>query len=189
MGNEKQLLAAIRNGHEKSLDDLYATNKLKFFAYGRKLIKTEAVLEDIYQDAIITFYENVRTGKVKELKSSISTYVISIGKFMIYRHLKRSKNQLSFDDLQQSELDTFVLYIASVGEENPEVMRVKAAIERLGEPCRRLLQLFYYEERDNASIVEALGYANTDVVKSQKYRCLKSLRSIVEKQRNYGKEI
>lgn len=182
MDNENQLLAAIRNGDERSLDELYSVNKSKFFAYARGYLKDEAVLEDIYQDTIIAFYENVRTGKVRELKSSISTYIIGIGKFMMFGYLRKEKSAIRINDMESGELErVFHFYLETVQDENEALAVVRQAIQRIGEPCRTLLQLFYYEEKDNAAIMEMLGYANTNVVKSQKYRCLQTLKAIVEK--------
>ncbi len=182
MNDESQLIAAIRSGDERSLDQLYKSNKPKFLAYARGYLKDEAVLEDIYQDTIIAFYENVRTGKVRELRSSISTYIIAIGKFTLFGYLKKERAAVRINDMGTEELErVFKDYLETVRDEHESLAVVRHAIQRIGEPCRTLLQLFYYEEKDNAAIVELLGYANTNVVKSQKYRCLQTLKILVKK--------
>ena len=182
MENEQQLIGEIRRGNERVLDALYTANKVKFIRYASGMLQDTAALEDIYQDAIIAFYENVRTGKVTALKSSISTYIISIGKFMLYRYLRDRKPTTSLVAFEDQELDVaFSNYVDQLTDEDETVNVFQQAIVKLGEPCATLLKLFYYEDMQNNKIMQKLGYANTDVVKSQKYRCMQSLKLIVKK--------
>ena len=51
---------------------------------------------------------------------------------------------------------------------------------KLGSHCQKILELFYYQEKKLGDIVNALGYDNKDVVKSQKSRCIKQLRKLIE---------
>ena len=41
--------------------------------------------------------------------------------------------------------------------------------------CRKILILFYFEERNMADIARLLKFANADVVKAKKYQCKKAL--------------
>ena len=52
------------------------------------------------------------------------------------------------------------------------------SLDRIGEPCKSLLQEFYYHGSSMAIIVQKLGYKNEDAAKSQKYKCLVRLRAI-----------
>lgn len=178
---EVQLLSRIRNGDERTIDEIYVASKVQFFAYARKLLKDENSLEDIYQDTVIAFYENVRTGKITTLKSSITTYIIGIGKFVLYRHLKKTKTMSNIDDIDELDLGSVAnAYIEQIEDKETAIILQKA-IEKLGEPCTSLLRLFYYEEKDNKEIATILGYANADVIKSQKYRCMQTLKAIMKK--------
>ncbi|HNJ59041.1 MAG TPA: hypothetical protein PLH33_08390, partial [Chitinophagaceae bacterium] len=53
--------------------------------------------------------------------------------------------------------------------------------EQLGEQCRKMLTLFYYEEKKLEEIMHLMNYDNKDVVKSQKHRCLKQLKNLMGK--------
>jgi DNA-directed RNA polymerase specialized sigma24 family protein len=57
--------------------------------------------------------------------------------------------------------------------------RTQAALDRLGEPCRKLLLLYYWEEQSMESIASLMGMANADTVKSRKYQCKKALEALV----------
>ncbi|GGH21044.1 sigma-70 family RNA polymerase sigma factor [Sphingobacterium alkalisoli] len=178
---EVQLLSRIRNGDEEAIDEIYIATKVKFLAVARKLLKDENSLEDIYQDAVIAFYENVRTGKITSLKSSITTYIIGIGKYMLYRHLKNKKSTSNLDDVDELNIGVVLnSYIEQIEDKETSIILYRA-IEKLGDPCMSLLRLFYYEEKENVEIATLLGYANADVIKSQKYRCMQTLKAIMKK--------
>jgi len=56
---------------------------------------------------------------------------------------------------------------------------VRDALDRLGEPCRTLLILFYWEEASMEEIASRLGFANAETAKSKKYQCKKALEQIL----------
>lgn len=178
---EVQLLTQIRNGDERAIDEIYVTSKAQFLTFARKLLNDENILEDIYQDTVIAFYENVRTGKITSLKSSLTTYIIGIGKYILYRYLKKMKTMSNLDEIDELELGRVTNTYIEQLEDKERALMFQKAIEKLGEPCASLLRLFYYEEKENLEIATLLGYANADVIKSQKYRCMQTLKAIIKK--------
>jgi DNA-directed RNA polymerase specialized sigma subunit len=66
-------------------------------------------------------------------------------------------------------------------EERDEVLiqLIQSKLEQMGDSCRKILTLFYYEEKKIEDIVKMGDYANKDVVKSQKSRCLSHLKKLV----------
>lgn len=59
-----------------------------------------------------------------------------------------------------------------------ELRQANTAIEILGDPCKSLLQLYYYKQLGMEDITELLGYKNSDTTKNQKYKCIKRLQKI-----------
>ncbi|MCY1371621.1 RNA polymerase sigma factor, sigma-70 family [compost metagenome] len=130
---------------------------------------------------MIAFYENVRTGKIVSLKSSINTYLIGIGKYMLYHHLKTKKSMTELDQADEWALGQVTNAYIEQLEDQESGKRWQRAIEMLGEPCSSLLRLFYYEDKEHTEIAAILGYANADVIKSQKYRCMQTLKKIIKR--------
>jgi DNA-directed RNA polymerase specialized sigma subunit len=60
-----------------------------------------------------------------------------------------------------------------------EIKQLQKGLNQLGEQCKKILDLFYYQSKNLAAICKLLNYENTDVVKSQKSRCLKQLKQII----------
>ena len=53
------------------------------------------------------------------------------------------------------------------------------AIEKLGYPCKKLLECFYYKRMSWNEIAFALGYKSAASAKNQKYKYLERIRSAV----------
>ena len=59
---------------------------------------------------------------------------------------------------------------------------IKTAMKKLKEICRKLLILYYYEERSMEEIANELYLANPNVDKSKKYQCKKALIALDKNQ-------
>ncbi len=180
---DNTLFNALKKGSEIAFKKVYQDNRLLFLNFARKYgLKDEDIL-DMYQDAYIVFYENIGNGKLKELKSSISTYLIGIGKYKIMDKLRKDKKKITSEAMlkneQQidSEIKSFDL---SSEESNPQQLLLLKHFDLLGEKCKAILTLFYYKQYSIKEIMIACAYSNENVVKSQKSRCLKTLKEAIK---------
>ncbi|WP_026764106.1 sigma factor [Sediminibacterium salmoneum] len=81
------------NNKSFDLERVYTENREKFigFALGYSVSKDTAI--DIYQDAVVALMEQIKKNKPIAVKSSVATYLFAIGKYMLFHHLKKKKNQ------------------------------------------------------------------------------------------------
>lgn len=167
---DKQV-AALKNGDRREIEKLYNQYKSGFILFlGRYSLPREE-LTDIYQDSIVALIENARKGLMDNLEVELKTYLFAIGKFMVFKRLKKER-EISKEDLIFEWYDT--------GNEETEPAGLRAALNRLGGRCYELLNLFYYEGKKLDEIQVLMGYDKKDVLKSQKSRCLKQLKEIIE---------
>lgn len=133
---------------------------------------------DIYQDTFLRFWNNMRSGKIVEFTCEPKTYVFSIGKHLILdfiakknRHAAASQLYLpdSVEDRQQSEEDS-----------QHTVYLVRGALSKLEDKERRLIELYYFEQKDMRTIADLLGYKNADVAKKRKYEVFRKLCGMVK---------
>jgi len=178
--NDKQLISQLKQRDRNALKDVYREYKTEFFRFAFRYSQDDILLEDIFQDAIIAVYENALAGKLDNLKSTLKTYLFSTGKFMLFKKF-RDKKEFStdesylFDNYEQAVMeDVFE-------DEGPdERQRLLAAhFKKLGDKCREILEMFYLEGLKLDEIVTVQGYENKNVAKSQKSRCLKTLKELV----------
>jgi len=176
---ENDIFVALKNDDKSVLKSVYLEHKPAFIGFAKTYnIDREDAL-DIYQDAIIALRENALKGHLVDLKSGLKTYLFSIGKYMCYKRLKeKEKLHLSYSAKETSALDE--LKITDIDYNfNTKQRKLQIAFKSLGPQCQTLLNLFYMRGFSLDEIVEELNYSNKDVAKSQKSRCLKSLKKII----------
>lgn len=175
MHKSNQLVDSLKRGDEKTIGSIYNDNRNGFILFASRYEISKEDIIDIYQDAVIVLCENAKKGLLDNLQSNISTYLYSIGKYMIFHKLKKDgKNSIK----EEAILDNLDWDFYEEEQENIQVQLLQKAWNKLGEQCKKVLQLFYYEEKKLDEIMEILAYTNKDVLKSQKSRCLKQLKDL-----------
>ena len=167
---DSEILERIEKGDESALDYLYK----KYYRMMTKLVITNSGTEDeakdIYQDALIVFWQKVMSGNLV-LTSKISTYIYSICLNLWRKELDR-KSRLS------SEEKDGVVEEDMHREEKSKI--IHECINELGETCKRILTYFYFDGMSMNNIALNLGFANTDTAKTKKYKCKKRLDELVK---------
>ena len=175
-------------------DDLTVKNKQMEHVYKtyyptvRSLILdnngTENDAEDLFQDAMIVLYSKVR-NKEFELTCSLKTYLYSIARNLWLNKLKQnSKYTLVNHDTEYIELGTEELKTLDV---NPRYKRIMEQFAHIGESCKEVLLMFYFHRMSMYAIANDMGFANEQVAKNKKSRCLKKLKHLVFRSTNNKK--
>lgn len=175
---EKHLIEGIKKWDEKTVQTVYDEYRQGFILFAKRYEINEEKIIDIYQDAVIALCENADKGHLDELKSSVKTYLFAIGKYMIFNYLRKRKQKVDLESLENLPRD-FEWLDYSEAEENKEIQSMRESFNKLGPKCQEILKLFYYQERNLDEITEIMKYENKDVAKSQKSRCLKQLRQFL----------
>lgn len=162
----------------KALDHIYLDYKEEFYNFSKKYDLSEEDLQDVYQETIIVFYENILSGRLTDLTSSLKTYIFSIGKYSIYNILRKKSKTVALDRKHLENLDLGAIDFQF--EHSEKSALVKEALVKLGDRCRRVLVLFYYHSYTIEALMKELGYKNENVVRSHKSRCLKNLKELVK---------
>lgn len=181
MNNTAEIVNRIKLGDEKTIHSIYNEFKPEFMLFARRYELDETSLLDIYQDAIIALCENAKKGTIDELTSSLKTYFFAIGKYMVFAKLKEQRKNVPYEDINNVD---FEWNEYSEEKNNLYVRQLQESFSQMGEQCRRILELFYYEEKNLDQITKLMNYDNKDVAKSQKSRCIKTLKEIIKKNRN-----
>ena len=173
---EQQILDHISRGDESALDYLYK----KYYPMMTKMVlKNNGTVEeanDVYQDALIVFWQKAISGNLK-ITAKISTYLYSICKNCWLKELNRKK-RLSYTEHE-----------VSIAEPNHEDMMSKVvqdAMEVLGDPCKSVLIYYYFNQMSMSEIADRMNYSNANTVKAKKYKCKKRLDVLIKK--NYNQE-
>ena len=177
LNNDSKLLDAIRNGDEEALVELFRQNRRPITSLVTRNQGSEDDAEDVLQEAMVVLWERVRSRSF-EYQAKLSTFIYATAKNIWFRRLARHRRELHATE-EALDVATDDASPLEELEENERVLAVQKAMEQMGNPCRDLLLLFYWEERSMEEIAVKLGFANADTVKSKKYQCKKSLEHLV----------
>lgn len=173
------LIAKIKSGGEAELAMLYEEHRSAFVQWMKKEFQcSDDDGRDIYQLTILVFIDNIRSGKLEHLVSSVKTYLYGIGKNIVRDNMRKASRQMSID--QQQWLVDYVSDEPASPEGEKKFEAAKRALAKLGEPCKRLVELFYYERRSLDDIAGIMNYKNPETAKNQKCKCMKRLRQLCE---------
>jgi RNA polymerase sigma factor (sigma-70 family) len=171
---DQELLANLKLDNQKAIKEIYRSNYSAVEAMILKNSGTKDDAKDVFQDAMIVLYKNVRKIDF-ELTSSIKTYLYSVSWRMWMQRIKKVKKMdqvlLSYDE--QVEPVEFDFPLEKPDNQLQSVIEI---LEKVGKNCLEILKRYYFNKEDFEVIAESLGYASGQVVREQKYRCIKRVR-------------
>ena len=191
---DQELIEIVRNDSNR-LREIYKGKKGYSIQFMQKIKIGNSIeqeeLVDIYQDAMIIFYEKIVDRDFK-LTSSIQTYLNSVCRFQL---LNRSKKIKSTINIGEDGNDKYHQYDPEIEDTLIELRDVKDSkhialekalftLKKEGRKCFELLTLFFYHKKSMKEIAERLGYTNAANAKSQKSKCQKRLKNMSYKNYN-----
>jgi len=180
---DDELVHLVRSGDGTGLSFVYEKHRKEFISWIRKF--SGCSLEDAqeyYQAATVILYENIISMKITTLQSSLKTYLFGIGKNLTYQHHRKQKRQerARAEYMIESEVEGD----AAMGAQTEhDLQLVSRCLAMIGEPCRQLLDFFYFSKKSMEEISSAMGYKNPETAKNQKYKCMERLRKLVDDER------
>lgn len=131
--------------------------------------------EDIFQEALVVFLRK-KENPAFELTVDSFYYVKSTCRLLWMnetRKLQKIPSQELTDNLAEIEDDWW--------KKESKIRTIEKAIEKLGQQCQDILQLFYAKNWSMEAIAQKVGLRNDKVVKAQKYRCIQKAKELAEK--------
>ena len=171
------LLKGLARNDKKSVEEIYKHNFNLIQALIVNNSGTAEDAKDVFQEAMVVLYEKARSGNF-ELNCQIRTYLYSVCKRLWLKKLQQSNRFISDpgdegmanvpvdDDLTEHD------------EKETEYEMMHQSINKLGEPCKSLLEAFYFQKKSMQDIADGFGYTNAENAKTQKYKCLMRLKKI-----------
>lgn len=176
--SDREILQQLNQGNETCLKYLYQYLGM-VQSWVLKNSGTQEDALDLFQEAVIVFYQKFQGGEF-QLKGRLSTYLFEICKRQWYNQLNRrlkyeksSANTLEMDQRQES-------FSVEISTSRPSLRSyITEALEKLGDPCKSLLEASIYLKRTMKEIARDFNYADAHSARQQKLRCMKRLRNQV----------
>lgn len=169
---------------ERELNDFAAKERKKALPFlQNRFGLSEDDCKDIFQESFIVLYDNIRSGKLNKLTSSLSTYFLGICANKA-RETLRSNNRVASCGGDDNLLDLVNVEIRpdkveellqldgdelSVRERKEAIVR--QIVRSLPSPCNELLWGYFRDNLNMKTLAQMYNYSSENSVKVTKHRC------------------
>ncbi|HEY8896780.1 MAG TPA: sigma-70 family RNA polymerase sigma factor [Niastella sp.] len=169
--------------HTMEIEDVAAERKILFMQLYRQAFPLVAKYvhtmggtfeeaKDIFQDALVIYYEKLATSDVT-LRYSERSYILGIAKHL---WAKKNKSNNRYTSLPDSLQD--IAMEESAGQSSTE--KLLELLHNSGKKCMELLRAFYYDKLPMHKIASLFKFSGERSATVQKYKCLEKVRDIVK---------
>jgi RNA polymerase sigma factor (sigma-70 family) len=167
---------------DRLLHQIYADNLPWMESYLIQNSGTQSDAHDLFQESITAAWINLKTGRFTGTREQFNAYIRQIARHKWINELRsRSRKKTISTEIIPERGDDL-----PSGDDAENAEKLQASFRELGEKCRQILGLYYYQKKSMAEI--AVQMENTEnSIKTIKYRCMMQLRQLfLEKSRQNG---
>lgn len=172
--DDRELMRRMVARDQTAMSALYARHHVRLYRYLVRLTRNEAVAEELMNEV---FLESWRKAASYEGRSSVSTWLISIGHNRAISVLRKRSEEALDDNMAASiadEDDTPEVALQKSGK--AAVMR--ACMDELSADHREIIDLVYYHDKSVAEAAEILGIPE-NTVKTRMFYARKKLAELM----------
>ena len=131
--------------------------------------------KDVFQDALIVLFNNTKKEGF-QLTAALKTYLYSICHKLWLMKLRKTKREAPLETrhellpIEATQLETLIT--------TERKLLITQLLEKLGEDCRRIIELFYFRKTRMAKIKELFNLGSEQAAKNKKSQCMKRLRQM-----------
>ena len=167
--SEEELIDGIRRRDNRVLSYVYKN----FYAAILNLVLTNSGndedAKDIFQEAIIVVFRNIRADKNFKLESGFQTYLYSIARLLWLKVLRRRKTS----ERKLRENHPYIEFEPPrpfSGEEDLRYSLYQRAYQKIPEDCKAIIKMSN-EGISQKEIAEKLGFRSENYIKKRKHYC------------------
>lgn len=151
---------------------------LESYVLNNKGSKDDAA--DIIQETVVVFIEIIQQDKFRG-EAGIKSFLFSIARNLWLTELRKRNSAANRNKYFETNKET-VEQAAIVHLVKREYFAlIQQLFEQLGDKCRQLLMLVYYEDLSMQKIAEIMpDYQNEQVLRNKKYKCMKQLEVLMQ---------
>ena len=183
---EKQQVQELQKRNTTVLKQIYQKHREPFIAWATGKFPTveTVIIEDVYSESVVDFYENILKKKYKH-SASIKTYLFTLGRNKIVNIIqKKITHQKKTDEIIIQEESRTTINPEATQRQNEQSTIIKKLMSELCEDCRQVLTLYYFHGHSMKEIAEKMNYKNANVSKTKKRGCFKDLMTLAKEKYN-----
>ena len=174
------MIQELQQGDQKVLAKVYRLYRKDFLAWMQAKYGCDPdIAREVYQNTMVTLSLKARDGTLPDLESSLKTYIYGIAKNKYREHQRTHGRFVYVEDESWKEIEDEEM------EDNSETKAlVGRCLQKLGDPCKTVLELYYFHGMSMEEIKEHLSYKNSRTAKNMKYKCLLRLKGLFQQELN-----
>ena len=170
------LLEGIAAEDRNSVEQLYRQHYIMIQTMVLANAGTKDDAADLFQETVIVLYEKIKNGSF-ELNCLLKTFLYSIARRLWLKKLQQQQRFISQPDNLEETVPVEDEIENHLKLQN-DFFIMESAMNKVGEPCKSLLQAYYLQKKHMNVIAQEFGYTNADNAKTQKYKCLVRLKKL-----------
>ena len=173
----------------QDLNRFISGEKCKIQTYLRKNYSiSDDDLDDIFQEASMALFLNIRDGKLSSLTSSLGTYFMKVCINQTLKFIGKKSKVMSLIDesrisnsnaVRDDKVDELYGFCMDTEEEDRNIrmeMLVNNIIASMTDTCKNILHGYYWNDYSTSTIADMFSFSDANSVKAQKYKCVKKFR-------------
>lgn len=180
--HDEELILALRSGNAQAVEDLYVRYRATFFRWaGRRFDTNRQDFEDAWQDAVMSFYTQVVSGKLTALRYEARVWLFAVG----YRRLLNNNRKLK-RILWKDSIDKIIRQDASWADYQEHLANgeqkesLHYAMKTMSQQCREMLVQRYFLEKSIEDMQQEWEHNSSNTTSATLSRCLKRLKDILK---------
>ena len=174
---DRLLLEGIAGEDKASLEEIYRQH---YYMVQNLVVMNGGSKDDaadLFQETVIVLYQKVKAGNF-DLQCLLKTFLYSVARRLWLKKLQQQQKYSS--QLPETLEDTAAVeddLEYHIKQQNAFSI-METAMNKVGEPCKSLLEAYYLQKKHMNVIAQEFGYTNADNAKTQKYKCLVRLKKL-----------
>jgi RNA polymerase sigma factor (sigma-70 family) len=173
---EKKLLQGLADEDKTSIEKIYREHysMVQSLVINNNGSPDDAA--DIFQESMIVLFEKAKTDNF-ELHCQLKTFIYAVARRLWLKKLAHQQRYNGSSDKIEEVVAIDEDMEVHERRQN-EFSIMEAALSKVGEPCKSLLEAYYIQKKQMQAIAADFGYTNADNAKTQKYKCLVRLKKL-----------
>jgi RNA polymerase sigma factor (sigma-70 family) len=177
--SDQELLQLLQSGEPALQDNAFRYLYRQYYGLVESIVTQNNGnaddAKDVFHDGLIVLFNNVKKEGF-HLSATLKTYLYSICRNLWLMKLRKGKKETPLQDhhehipLSENIFDTLL-----TNERKELVVRL---LKKLGDDCRRLIELFYFHQMKMAKLMEVFQLGSEQAAKNKKSNCMKKLREM-----------
>jgi RNA polymerase sigma-70 factor, ECF subfamily len=157
--HDATLLGRVASGDRAALQVLYARHHVRVYRFALRLVDDEALAEDLVSDVFIKVWQ--AAGQF-EGRSQVSTWLLSITRFLAYSALRQRREEALDDGAAEAIVDTSDNAEACL-EKKGQLEMLRRCVRKLSREQREIIDLVYYHQKSVKDVAAIVGVPSNTV--------------------------